>query len=155
MRLYPAVRFTLQGDEVEGARCVDCHTVVFDGTCTVCKRTVAALRGMDERSDIAFVPYQSPGVGARFPWIEAGAFEEAVHYIAPDGRTWQGARAIEEVLRILPKGRRLSVLFRMPLARPVAERFYQWFARRRRHLGCGDHCSTGLGSPQRGGRTVS
>jgi predicted DCC family thiol-disulfide oxidoreductase YuxK len=32
-------------------------------------------------------------------------------------------------------------VFSIPFARPLAERFYRWFARNRYRLGCGEHCS--------------
>ncbi|MEO7963147.1 MAG: DCC1-like thiol-disulfide oxidoreductase family protein [Gemmatimonadaceae bacterium] len=54
---------------------------------------------------------------------------------------WQGAAAIEEIVRALPKGRLVSWMFAIPFARPIADRFYRWFARHRRQLGCGSHCA--------------
>jgi predicted DCC family thiol-disulfide oxidoreductase YuxK len=60
---------------------------------------------------------------------------------ASDGKTWQGAAALEELLKVLPRGRSISWLFRIPFARPVAEKFYRLFARNRYRIGCGEHCS--------------
>jgi predicted DCC family thiol-disulfide oxidoreductase YuxK len=140
MTLHPVVRFTVRGDAATGVRCTDCHTVIYDGTCVVCGRLVAALRRLDRRGDLEFVPSQAPSVRARFPWIPARAFLESVQFVEPDGTTWQGARAVEEILRLLPVTRPFSWLFRIPFARPLAERFYRWFARNRYQLGCGRHC---------------
>ena len=33
-----------------------------------------------------------------------------------------------------------SWIFSIPFVRPLAERFYRWFARNRYRLGCGEHC---------------
>jgi predicted DCC family thiol-disulfide oxidoreductase YuxK len=140
MKLYPVVRFTVQGDEVEGIRCTDCYTVIYDGTCVVCGRIVRTLRRLDRRGDLEFLPSQAPGVRARFPWIPDRAFLESVQFVEPDGTTWQGARAVEEILRVLPIARPFSWLFRIPFVRPLAEKFYRWFARNRYKLGCGVHC---------------
>jgi predicted DCC family thiol-disulfide oxidoreductase YuxK len=60
---------------------------------------------------------------------------------ASDGKTWQGAAALEELLKVLPRGRLVSWMFRIPFARPVAEKFYRLFARNRYRIGCGEHCS--------------
>jgi len=60
---------------------------------------------------------------------------------ASDGRTWQGAAAIEEIINAMPKGWLISWIFRIPFVRPLAERFYRWFARNRYRLGCGEHCA--------------
>jgi predicted DCC family thiol-disulfide oxidoreductase YuxK len=58
-----------------------------------------------------------------------------------DGRTWQAAAALEELLNALPKGRLISWLFRIPFVRPLVDQFYRWFARNRYRMGCGEHCA--------------
>ena len=118
------------------------YTVVYDGTCKVCGRLVTLLRAWDREHEIEVVPSQQPGVMARFPWIPARAYVEAVQLIGPGGRTWSGAAAIEELLNILPKGRLLSWFFKIPFARKLADRLYKWFARNRYHFGCGAHCQS-------------
>ena len=55
--------------------------------------------------------------------------------------TWEGAEAIEHLLRILPHGPRLGWIFRLPFARPLFAWGYRTFARNRRRFGCGEHCS--------------
>lgn len=116
--------------------------VVYDGQCDVCNRMVGAIRARDRYARFELVPYQNEGVRRRFPAIPPEDFERAVQLIGPDGVRWQGAAAVERILRILPKGRRIAWLFRLPLVRPVAEIAYTWFARRRHRFGCGTHCPT-------------
>jgi predicted DCC family thiol-disulfide oxidoreductase YuxK len=72
----------------------------------------------------------------------ARAYVEALQLVAADGTTWQGAIAIEKLLDILPKGRLISWIFKIPFARTLADRFYRWFARNRYKLGCGAHCQS-------------
>jgi predicted DCC family thiol-disulfide oxidoreductase YuxK len=79
-------------------------------------------------------------VQAGFPWIPARAYRDSVQLVGPDGRTWQGAAAVEHILDLLPRGALLTWVFSIPFARPLAERFYRWFARNRYQLGCGEHC---------------
>ena len=55
--------------------------------------------------------------------------------------TWGGARAIEQLIRVLPRGPRLGWVFRLPFARPLFAWGYRNFARNRRRFGCGEHCS--------------
>ena len=116
------------------------YTVVYDGFCKVCNRLVTVLRKWDGGKLLEIVPSQQPGVHARFPWIPVRAYTESVQVIGPGGRTWQGAAAIEQLLRVLPKGRLMAWVFSIPLVRPLAEKFYRWFARNRYKLGCGAHC---------------
>lgn len=136
------VRFTVRGETdaptvgEPGRR----YTVVYDGTCKVCRRLVTMLGRWDRHRCFEVVPSQLAGVQARFPWIPAGAYLESVQLIGPGGRTWQGAAAIEEILDRLPRGRLLTWVFSIPFVRPLAERLYRWFARNRYHFGCGDHC---------------
>ena len=114
--------------------------VVYDGNCKVCTRLAGVLRRWDTRATFDVVPSQAPGVPARFPWIPPRAYRESLQLVDASGRTWQGASAIERILDLLPRGGWLGWIFSLPFARPLAERFYRWFARNRYKLGCGDHC---------------
>lgn len=135
----PVVRFTVAGREPEHGLGRP-YTVVYDGTCNVCTRLAGLLRRWDRRHEIEVVPSQAPGVMARFPWIPAHAYVEALQMVGPGGRTWSGAAAIERILDVLPKGKLISWVFRIPFVRGLADRFYKWFARNRYRLGCGEHC---------------
>ena len=118
------------------------YTVIYDGDCKVCDRMVKLLDGWDRDDELEIIPSQAPGVRARFPWIPPRAYVESVQVIrTSDGQTWQAAQALEELLKVLPKGRAVSWLFNVPFARPLADKFYGWFARNRYRVGCGDHCA--------------
>ena len=139
----PVVRFTVRGQsEAPSAGLGRPYTVVFDGNCKVCGRIVRLLTEWDRDTRLLeLVSSQTPGVQARFPWIPARAYTESVQLVGPGGQTWQGARAVEQILDVLPKGGLVSWVFKLPFARPLAERFYRWFARNRYRLGCGEHCT--------------
>jgi len=147
----PVVRFTVKGqgedDSSSPARAptygspTRAYTVVYDGACRICQGLVRRLGAWDKRGMLEIVPSQGPGVHARFPWIPARAFAQSVQLIRrSDGRTWQGAAAIEAIIDQLPKGKLVTWVFSIPFVRPLAERFYRWFARNRYRLGCGEHC---------------
>jgi predicted DCC family thiol-disulfide oxidoreductase YuxK len=139
----PVVRFTVTGmSDAPAPPLGRPYTVVFDGQCKVCNRIAGVLRKWDRDRQIEVVSSQTPGVQARFPWIPSHAYVEAMQLIGPDGRTWQGAAAIERLLDVLPRGRAFSWVFSIPFARGLADRFYRWFARHRYKLGCGDHCQS-------------
>ena len=139
----PIVRFTVRGQsDASSVGLGRPYTVVFDGNCKVCGRIVRLLTKWDRESRLLeLVSSQTPGVQARFPWIPARAYTESVQLVGPNGATWQGARAVEQILDVLPKGGLVSWVFKLPFARPLAERFYRWFARNRYRLGCGEHCT--------------
>ena len=115
-------------------------TVVYDGECQVCIRSVNLLRDWDRHGRFEMVAYQSEGVPERFPEISQREFEESVQLIGPDRERWEGAAAVEKILELVPRGRPLRWLFRIPFARPIARRVYRLFARNRDRFGCGDHC---------------
>jgi predicted DCC family thiol-disulfide oxidoreductase YuxK len=144
----PVVRFTTAGEEdhesiaptigVVGRS----YTVIYDGHCKVCGRMVKLLAKWDRNHILEIIPSQAPGVHARFPWIPEHAYTESVQLIRnSDGKTWQAAGALEELLKVMPKGRLFSWLFKIPFVRPLVDKLYRWFARNRYRMGCGDHCA--------------
>ena len=138
----PVVRFTVAGEGAASPGLGRAYTVVFDGDCKVCTRLSTVLRDWDRRRELEVVSSQQPGVMARFPWIPARAYGDALQLVAADGTTWQGAAAIEQLLTVLPRGRLISWVFKVPFVRTLADRFYRWFARNRYRLGCGSHCQS-------------
>ena len=139
----PVVRFTVAGMEERAVASLGrAYTVVFDGDCKVCTRLSRVLRQWDNRQELEVVSSQQPGVTARFPWIPVRAYADALQLVAANGTTWQGAAAIEQLLTVLPRGGWIAWVFKIPFVRPLADRFYRWFARNRYRLGCGAHCQT-------------
>jgi len=141
VKTFPVVHFTVRGvDEEASAGLGRPYTLVYDGMCRMCTRLSNVLTKWDGRRQIEVVPSQATGVMARFPWIPARAYSEAIQLVGPGGETWQGAAAIEQLLNVLPRGRWISWVFRIPYVRALADRIYRWVARNRYHLGCGEHC---------------
>ena len=142
----PVVRFTVKGESTapSAAPVVGSpgrpYTIVYDGACKVCQGLVRRLERWDSHRVFEIVPSQGAGVRARFPWIPPQAFAQSVQLIRRDGHTWQGAAALEAIIDQLPKGKLITWIFSIPFVRPLAERFYRWFARNRYRLGCGEHC---------------
>lgn len=140
MTTFPVVRFVFGGQEGAAGGEARPFTVVWDGTCRTCAHLVGLLERWDREDLIEAIPSQNTSVFVRFPWIPAEAYAEAVQLIGPNGRTWQGAAAVEKLLTILPHGAWLGWVFRLPLMGRALDRFYRWFARNRYRFGCGEHC---------------
>lgn len=107
------------------------------------------VRRRDRTGRIELLPYQDPAARARFRGVPSEAFEGAIQLLLPGNIRFEGARAVEEVLRLLPAGRVPGLLFSLPGARRLAGRVYGWVARNRRRLGCPAHCRRG-GAPGKG-----
>jgi predicted DCC family thiol-disulfide oxidoreductase YuxK len=110
-------------------------TLVYDGDCGFCRRSVDLLRRWDRDQRIALVPFQDEARVAAFG-IRLPALAAAMHLVLPppDGRVLAGADAVPELLRLLPGKGWLAWGFRVPGVRAVARRLYAWIARRRRCL---------------------
>ena len=139
----PVVRFTVTGQpEQPGSGLGRPYTLVYDGACRMCTRLSNVLRRWDARRQIEVTASQTAGVMARFPWIPARSYAQAIQLIGPGGETWQGAAAIEQLLTVLPRGRWIAWIFHVPFVRALADRIYRWVARNRYRLGCGEHCQS-------------
>lgn len=108
-------------------------TVIYDGECGICRRSVELLRRWDREQVLRFVPFQDEAAVARFR-IALPALAAAMHLVLPDGRVFAGADAAPELLRLLPGKRWLAAVFRVPGVLPLARRAYAWIAARRRCL---------------------
>ncbi len=115
------------------------YTLLVDGTCRLCARLVTTVRAWDRDGRVECVPYQDPSVPARFPRLAPAALAGQVHLVAADGATWTGAAAIERLLGLMPRGRALAWVFRLPLAGRIAEHVYRRVARDRHRFGCVAH----------------
>lgn len=138
---HQVVRFTVRGMAEQPTTGLGRpYTLVYDGMCTICNPLADLVRKWDRHQRIEVVPSQSNGVMARFPWIPPKAFTQAIQLVGPGGVTWQGAAAVEQLLTVLPRGRWIAWIFRIPYVRVLADRIYRWVARNRYRLGCGEHC---------------
>lgn len=110
-------------------------TLIYDGDCGVCRRSVDLLRRWDREQRIALLPFQDQARVAAFG-IPLPALAAAMHLVLPppDRRVLAGADAAPEILRLLPGKRWLAWGFGIPGVLPVARRLYAWIARRRRCL---------------------
>lgn len=108
--------------------------------CRICNPLADVVRRWDRHRRIEVIPSQTTGLLARFPWIPREEYGRAIQLVGPGGRTWQGADAVEQLLTILPRGRLIAWIFRIPGVRVLADRIYRWVARNRYRMGCGEHC---------------
>ncbi len=113
-------------------------TLVFDGECGFCTRSVGWARRLDRHGRIDVLPYQRPGapesVGASVEQCR-----EAVQWLGSDGVRREGADAVNAALStglgtLLP-----ARLYRATSG--VQERVYRWVAAHRSRLpGATPHC---------------
>lgn len=109
--------------------------LIYDGNCAFCRHWVDRLHRADRYGRIVTIPADQRG-NLDLPPLSDEELSRAMYLVLPDRTIRRGARALPELLRRLPGWRLLAPLFRIPGVLWVADRVYQWIARRRHRLGC-------------------
>ena len=102
-------------------------TMLLDGDCGFCRRSGAWVARWDRAGRVEQLPLQDRSVPARFPQLDRDALAAALHVVDTHGRSWRGAAACRQVVRVLPGGVLVAWLFGLP----GAEWAYAQVARRR------------------------
>lgn len=108
-------------------------TVIFDGLCGMCTRTVRYAKKFDRRGVITFKPCQSiPDDG--WQGIKQWQCNKAFVSVAEDGTVTLGADAMLLMLAAMT-GTNIPVrIGKLPVVRNLMRRSYSWVARNRRRF---------------------
>jgi len=105
--------------------------IIYDGTCPICKGTVAWIGENEIEDSFEMIPCQSETVTTRFPGVKQSACMNAMHLVLPDGTVLAGESALPEIVKRLKRFHAASMLFKLPAARVLSRIAYRWFAARR------------------------
>jgi predicted DCC family thiol-disulfide oxidoreductase YuxK len=92
-------------------------------------------RAMDA-GQLEILPCRSGPRRTRFPQITEERCMRAMQLVLPDGRILEGADAVPELLKRIPRWRWAASVLSLPGARPVARRAYAWIAANRMRISC-------------------
>jgi 3-demethoxyubiquinol 3-hydroxylase len=112
-------------------------TVLYDGSCPLCRREIAHLQGLAERqeqSSLCFVDISKPGRFASEYAVDRAALLARFHVQCADGSLLHGAAAFVEMWRHLPGWRWLARLAQLPGMLTVMAWAYRGFLRVRPRL---------------------
>jgi predicted DCC family thiol-disulfide oxidoreductase YuxK len=109
----------------------DRPTLVFDGSCAMCRDCAELVRRWDRSGSVDVVPFQDQDRVARFG-IGFERYAAAMHLLLPDGRVFAGADAAPVLLPLLPGKRWLAWPWALPGVPWLARRIYARIAARRR-----------------------
>lgn len=116
-------------------------TLVFDGGCGVCTRSVRTIKRFDRKRRITAVPYQMPGVPAT-AGLTLEACKRAAWAVTPEGHRYRGAGAVNVAWAVALGTKLPFAFYRLPLIRHAQDLIYDWIAaNRRRFPGDEPHCS--------------
>jgi predicted DCC family thiol-disulfide oxidoreductase YuxK len=85
---------------------------------------------------LEILPCRSGPRRARFPQITDERCMRAMQLVLPDGRVLEGADAVPELLRRIPRWRGAAAVLALPGVRGVARRAYAWIAANRMRISC-------------------
>jgi predicted DCC family thiol-disulfide oxidoreductase YuxK len=106
-------------------------TVLFDGSCSLCRASVARVRPFDHRSQIEFLDLHDPSSIQRFPNIDREEAMRSMVAVDMNGRVYAGADAWAQIGLRLPGWNLLAWLLLLPGIRWMAHIIYAWVARNR------------------------
>jgi predicted DCC family thiol-disulfide oxidoreductase YuxK len=105
--------------------------LVYDGECGFCTRLARWVERHDRRDQVVVRPNQEPGLIERLGLTPAEV-GRAAWAVEPGGRRFEGAAAINRVLRELGRGWRVAAsLYGMAPMRWLEDAYYKRVARRR------------------------
>jgi predicted DCC family thiol-disulfide oxidoreductase YuxK len=111
--------------------CATALTVLYDGSCPLCRREIAVYRDLQPlqpASPVSFADISNAAVP-----LPAGTTREQLlarfHVQGPDGQLLSGAQAFLALWAALPGWRWLALAGRLPGASWVMERMYRLFLR--------------------------
>jgi predicted DCC family thiol-disulfide oxidoreductase YuxK len=106
-------------------------TVLYDGSCSLCRASVVRLRRFDTRGRIQLMDLHDPEANTRFPQVDRKVAMRWMQAIDARGRVWSGAEAWAHIGLLLPGWKLIAWILLVPGIRSIAARIYDWIARNR------------------------
>ncbi|MCA0755252.1 DUF393 domain-containing protein [Paenibacillus sp. N4] len=112
--------------------------VIYDGNCRLCLASVSKLKELPTRSALDLIPIgqlealEEDSIPLRaLRGINNEELYEKIHIVDGNGRVFAGADGIVRILRTVKGLKCLSMLYRIPGMRRMADRLYRYIAARR------------------------
>ncbi len=117
-------------------------TLLFDGNCDFCRRSLTLLLRFDVLRNIELVnANERQLVVRRFPNLVDADFDNAMFAVDPDGRIYRGFYAFRAALWSSPLLVPMAWIWHIPGIPLLGIRIYAWIARNRHSLGCASACT--------------
>jgi predicted DCC family thiol-disulfide oxidoreductase YuxK len=107
-------------------------TVIYDGRCPLCVRSMTVLDFLDLRRALNYVDLErSEDPGVRAAPAGTPTTRHAIHVVGPDGTVYRGYFAVRALARALPPLRLVVPFLLLPFADRVGAAIFDLVARRR------------------------
>ncbi|WP_100658182.1 thiol-disulfide oxidoreductase DCC family protein [Alteromonas flava] len=108
-------------------------TLFYDGNCPLCMKEMRHLMQRNQSGKLVFEDINQPDFAQRFPELDYATLDARIHGRWSDGKILTGLDVTYTAWKLVGHGWLYAPL-RWPLIRPLADRFYLWFARHRHTL---------------------
>jgi len=119
-------------------------TVIYDGLCPLCIRSMTILDTLDSRHRLAYLDLQGDRsrLAAIAPGVSAEQARAAMHVVSPSTEVYRGFFGFRQLARILPPLWPVLPLLYLPFAATIGPRLYDLVAgRRTRHVCTAESCA--------------
>jgi len=106
-------------------------TVLFDGTCNLCRGSAERARRFDKAQRIEFLDLHNPAVQERFPQVNREEALRLMQAVDANGKVFSGSDAWAQIGGLLPGWKFVAWILLIPGIRWIARRVYGWIARNR------------------------
>ena len=111
------------------------RTVIFDGDCGFCQRSVRLGRSLDWLCKIDWRARLEPGLRNKFPQVSSEETQNRMVSIRPDGKTYGGFFAVRDIAIRLPLTFLPAILLYIPGVSLLGVPAYRWIAKNRHRFG--------------------
>lgn len=103
-------------------------TVLFDGSCTLCRASAERVRRFDSRRRIELLDLHDPTAAQRFPQINREEAMKWMQGVDSHGGIHSGADAWARIGLLLPGWNLIAWILLLPGIRWLASKIYAWIA---------------------------
>lgn len=111
------------------------RTVVFDGDCGFCQRSIRIGRSLDWLGRMDWRARLEPGLKEKFPQVSGEETQNRMVSIRPDGKTYGGFYAVRDILIQFPLTFLPALFLYVPGVPLVGVPVYKWIAKNRHKFG--------------------
>lgn len=124
------------------------YAVIFDGSCGLCKKTIAVVKSLDLFSRVEYLDAVNrwPEIQKRYPNLDRDRCLEDMHAVSETGKVRAGFEAYRGLAWVLPLGWLLLPIFYFPGVATIGTMVYRMVADRRHSGSCALPASVGSGS---------
>ena len=106
-------------------------TVLFDGSCNLCRGSAGRARRFDKAQRIEFLDLHDPAAHQRFPQVNREEALRLMQAVDSSGKVFSGSDAWARIGALLPGWKLVAWILLVPGIRSIAGKVYGWIARNR------------------------